>query len=208
MSVLACGRSGTRVWCSSTGNPHAVSCSSRSRCVATGSFWPGASTWKQKIRRPRLRVILGSSWRTVPAGGADDKQPLLIGETHRGAVDLHFERIPGGADLRDQPGVAILPFGELRLVEGVGERQHRHQVAVLLERRRGLRADALRGAVGGAELGMFGLELLQLAKQAVVLGVGHLRLVEYVVSVVGALDEPPQLGGSCGKTLHRPLASS
>src|SRR5439155_6138439 len=86
--------------------------------------------------------------------------------------------------------------------------QHRDQVAVLLERRRRLRADALRGAVGRAELGMVGLELLQLAEQAVVLGVGHLRLVEYVVGVVGALDEPPQLGGSCGRTLHRPLASS
>src|SRR5260370_26016706 len=79
---------------------------------------------------------------------------------------------------------------------------------MLLERRRRLRADALRGAVGGAELGMLDLELLQLAKQAVVLGVGHLRLVEYVVSVVGALDEPPQLRGSCRKTLHRPFASS
>src|SRR5258708_24950057 len=79
---------------------------------------------------------------------------------------------------------------------------------MLLERRRRLRADALRGAVGGAELGLLGLELLQLAKQAVVLGVGHLRLVEYVVGVVGALDEPPQLGGPCGRTPHRPLASS
>jgi len=29
---------------------------------------------------------------------------------------------------------------------------------------------------------MLDLELLQLAKQAVVLGVGHLRLVEYVVA--------------------------
>src|SRR5881409_1182972 len=71
-----------------------------------------------------------------------------------------------------------------------------------------LHADALRGAVGGAQLGMLGLELLQFAEQAVVLGVGHLRLVEYVIGVVGALDEPPHLDGSGGRTLHRPLASS
>src|SRR5439155_383642 len=144
----------------------------------------------------------------VPARRADDEQPLLVRETHRGAVDLDFEGIARGADLRDEPGVAILPFGELRLVEGVGERQHRHEVAVLLERRRGLRADALRRAVGGAERGMLGLELLQLAEQAVVLGVGQLRLVEHVIGVVCALEEPPQLGGSCGRTRHRPLASS
>src|SRR3989442_333285 len=144
----------------------------------------------------------------VPTRRADDEEPLLVRETHRGAVDLYFERIAGVATLRDEPGVAVFPFGELRLVEHVRERQHRYEVAVLLERRRGLHADALCGAVGGAQLGMLGLELLQLAEQAVVLGVGHLPRVQCVIGVVGALDEPPQLGGSGGRTLHRPLASS
>src|SRR2546426_3527896 len=103
--------------------------------------------------------------------------------------------------IRRPPRSTLFPYTTLF-------RSHRHEVAVLLERRRGLHADALRGAVGGAQLGMLGLELLQLAEQAVVLGVGHLRFVEYVIGVVGALDEPPQLGGSGGRTLHRPLASS
>src|SRR5712692_584187 len=172
---------------------------------------PGPPLAREPQRHVDHRAQVGGdvfAHQAVAARGADHEHPLFVCEAHRGAVDFHFQRVAGGTDLWDEPGVAILPFGELRLVERVGERQHRHQMAVLLERRRRFRADALRGAVGSAELGMLGLELLQLAKQAVVLGVGQLRLVEYVVGVVGALDEPPQLGGPCGRTLHRPLASS
>src|SRR2546427_1112972 len=58
------------------------------------------------------------------------------------------------------------------------------------------------------QLGMLGFELLQLAEQPVVLGVRQLRLVEDVVGLVRALDEPPQLGGPGGRGFHRPLASS
>src|SRR3989454_8335747 len=125
--------------------------------------------------------------------------------------------------IRRPPRSTLFPYTTLfrsRLVEGVGERQHRHQVAMLAEllRRRG--ADAVRGTVGRAELGVLGLELLQLAEQAVVLGVRDLRMVEHVIRVIGALDEPPQLGSPRGGTpppppppppsspLHRPLASS
>src|SRR2546425_8282535 len=61
-------------------------------------------------------------------------------------------------------------------------------------------ADAVRGTVGRAELGVLGLELLQLAEQAVVLGVRDLRMVEHVIRVIGALDEPPQLGSPRGGT--------
>src|SRR5256885_13411947 len=71
-----------------------------------------------------------------------------------------------------------------------------------------LGAGAVGRAVGCAELGVLGLELLRLGEQRVVLGVRQVRLVEYVVGVVGALEEPPQLGSPCGGTLHRPLASS
>jgi len=52
------------------------------------------------------------------------------------------------------------------------------------------------GTVGGAELRVFGFELLQLPEQPVVLGVRDLRPVEDVVCVVRALDEPPELGGA------------
>ena len=49
-------------------------------------------------------------------------------------------------------------------------------------------ADPLRRAVGTLQLGMLGLERLQLAEQPVVLGVGDLRRVVYIVGMIGALD--------------------
>ena len=51
-----------------------------------------------------------------------------------------------------------------------------------------LGADALRGRVRGAQLRMLGLELLQLAKEAVVFDVGERRAVEHVVLVARLLD--------------------
>ena len=50
------------------------------------------------------------------------------------------------------------------------------------------RPDALGGTVGRAQLGVLGLERLQLAKQPVVLGVRDLGRVENVVGVVGPVD--------------------
>src|SRR5439155_5895013 len=43
----------------------------------------------------------------VPARRADHEESLLVRKTQGGAVDLHFERIAGGANLRDEPGVEI-----------------------------------------------------------------------------------------------------
>src|SRR5713101_238871 len=81
-------------------------------------------------------------------------------------------------------------------------------MTMLLERRRGLGADAQGGGVGGPELRMSGVKGLQLPEQAIVLGVRQFRTVEHVVGVVGSLEEPPQLGGPRGDVRHRPLASS
>ena len=146
----------------------------------------------------------------VAPGRADREDAVAVGEAHGRAVDLHLERVSRLPDLRDQPGVPLLPLREFRLVEGVPERQHGHQMAVLAELVGRLGADAVGGAVGGPELGMLRFEVLQLAKRAVVLGVGDLGLVQYVVRVVGTLQQPPELGGAGGRgwALHRPLASS
>src|SRR5207247_11145482 len=104
--------------------------------------------------------------------------------------------------------VAILPLGELRFVERVGKRVHGDEVPVLAKRARRRGADAVGGAVGSAELRMRRFQVLELAKQAVVLGVRHFGPVEHVVGVVRPLEEPPQLGGARRRALHRPFASS
>ena len=51
-----------------------------------------------------------------------------------------------------------------------------------------VRADALGGAIGRCEIGVRGLERLQLAEEPVVLRVRDLGRVVDVVGVVGALD--------------------
>jgi hypothetical protein len=49
-------------------------------------------------------------------------------------------------------------------------------------------ADALGGGVGGDEFGVGGFELLELAHEAVILGVGDLRGVEDVVEMFVAAE--------------------
>ena len=53
-------------------------------------------------------------------------------------------------------------------------------------------ADPLRRTVGTLQLGMLGLERLELAEEPVVFGVRDLGSVVYVVGVIGALDLFPQ----------------
>jgi len=144
----------------------------------------------------------------VAARGARHEHAVIVRQAHRRAVDFHFQCVAGAGHLGDQPSIALLPRGERLGAEGVGERQHRDQVAVFLEGRRRLGANAPAGTVGGAELGVGAFELLQLLEDAVVLDVRHLGTVEDVVRVVGPLEDPPQLGGPRRRVRHRPLASS
>jgi hypothetical protein len=66
-------------------------------------------------------------------------------------------------------------------------------VANLLEPLEGLAAYALSGGVGGDELGVPGLEVLELVVEGVVLGVGDLRRVLHVVEAIVVADLLAQL---------------
>ena len=55
---------------------------------------------------------------------------------------------------------------------------------MLGEFRRGFGSDALRGRVWSAKVRVLLFELLQLAKQLVVLGIGHLGTAQHVVRVI------------------------
>lgn len=56
------------------------------------------------------------------------------------------------------------------------------------EAARDLAADALRRRIGRDEIGVLGLDLLEFGEEAVVLGVGQVRLVEHVICVVRPLE--------------------
>jgi hypothetical protein len=153
----------------------------------------------QRYRTDRaqvLRDLLADL--AVAARRAAHQHAVLVDERDGEAVDLrlgheahvaHLHALASQVALRAQH-----PGGQLLLVAGVGQRQHRLQVAHLLELVERLRADALRRRVGRAQLGVLGLEVAQLVEQRVVVGVRDLGVVEDVVAVVVVLERPPQLG--------------
>src|SRR5439155_3897034 len=98
---------------------------------------------------------------------------------------------------------ALIERAELRFVERVGEREHGARVLDRREAIRRWRADPLRRRIGGDQLRMLRLELLELAHQRVVRLVGDRRRIEDVVLVVRLLDPLAQLhialfSGRCG----------
>ena len=97
------------------------------------------------------------------------------------------------------------PRAQLLLAARVGEREHRLQVADLLELRDRLAADALRRRVGRDELGVLGLDRAQLVEQRVVLVVADLGVVEDVVAVAVVVELLAQLGGADASSGRRSL---
>ncbi len=115
------------------------------------------------------------------------------------AVALVVELEQGAPLLAGQIVAHALIEGGRALGRGVGfgaDAEHGHGVAHRCQRVEHGTAHALGGRVGRAQRGVFGLDGLQLAKQAVVLGVGQFGRVERVVLVGGAVQPGPQLGRS------------
>ena len=78
-----------------------------------------------------------------------------------------------------------------------------HEMRVLRQRRLRWGADAHGRRVCGAKLGVFALEILQLAKELVVFLVGDGRAVEHVVLVRRALDTLAEIGCASGEFVQR-----
>jgi len=135
----------------------------------------------------------------VAARGARHQHAVLVGEAHRGAIDLELLGVRALRILADEPGEARLPLAQLVVVERVPQRDHGEEVSVLGELTLRRSANALRGRVERAELGVLLLEVAQLAIHAIVLEIGDLRTVEHVVLVRRALERAPKLGGARGE---------
>ena len=100
----------------------------------------------------------------VTARDAGDEDAVLVREAHGGTVDLYFKRVTRRLDFRHQPGVALLPFLQLRFGERVCQRQHGNEMTVLAECARRLAANTEGRGVRSLEPGVLGFEFLQLAE--------------------------------------------
>jgi hypothetical protein len=142
----------------------------------------------------------------VAARGAEHEHAVLVTQADRQTVELGFH-----GEHRIAPVERLFdPLHELghlaktravvlaRLLESVVQREHRNGVMHLGKTALHARADRTRGRVGGGQRRVLGLQRLQFAHQAVVLGVGDVRIVEHVVAVVGILDTRAQCGGARG----------
>src|ERR1700733_8075171 len=93
---------------------------------------------------------------------------------------------------------ALDPGAQLLLGAHVAEREHRLEVADLLQTTHGFATDSLGGRVGGEELGVISLDPAQLVEQAIIGVVADLRVIENVVLVRVVLQLLAQLLGARG----------
>ena len=156
---------------------------------------------RDRLDRPQVRghVLAHES---VAARRPLHELPVLVGQVDREPVDLQLTDVADVLAAESLPD-ALIERAELRFVERVGEREHGARVLDRREAIRRRRADPLRRRIGGDQLRMLRLELLELAHQRVVRLVGDRRRIEDVVLVVRLLDPLAQLhsalfSGRCG----------
>ncbi|CAH0262388.1 hypothetical protein SRABI70_03248 [Pseudomonas sp. Bi70] len=128
----------------------------------------------------------------IAAGGAAHQLAVTVQQAYRQAVELGLAAVlhlTAGTEqiaaLQAQPALhAAVEGSQVVLFEGIAKAQHGHFVAHLAEGAECFAAYALGRRVGCHQFRVLGFKRLQLAKQAVVFGIRHARLVEHVIAVV------------------------
>ena len=140
----------------------------------------------------------------VPARRSPDERAALVDQRHGRAVDLRLEDVGDGLVGAEALADVVRPLLERLARRDLLERAHGRQVRNLREPgcRRG--TDPLRRRVRTDELGMLLLERLELVEERVVRRVVDLWVVEDVVAVVVAPDQPAELRGALGRRGGRP----
>jgi len=121
----------------------------------------------------------------IPTGKSGGETPLLVDQLDRGSVELGLghqgERPVAPPEHAAHPLVKGLHLGG---VHGVVQGQHGRAVRSGLEALDGGSTHALRRRIHSTQLRILLLQLLQLAKESIELGVGDLRPVFQVVEPV------------------------
>jgi hypothetical protein len=138
--------------------------------------------------------ILGDVFaqRTVAARGTAHQHTPLVQQTDRQPVELGLGGIFDLVDLQAFAGAPI-EVGELVIVKGIIQRQHRYFVPDFAEFTERRRTDAPGRGILGDQFRMLGFQRLQFAQQAVILRVRNQRVVEDVIPVVMEADLLPKL---------------
>ncbi len=130
---------------------------------------------------------------------------MLVAHAERESVELGLDGVLDGLDVEPLARAAV-EVEHVLVGEGVLERQHRHRVHHRRELAQRGRADALGRRIGGRQFRVGGLELAQFERQAIVLGVRELRVVEHVITVIVVLDLLAQFAHAGRRVLRRPHA--
>src|SRR5437867_3310021 len=129
--------------------------------------------------------------RPIPPGQPQHESSVPIAERDRDAVHLGLDHVFHALLLEEAPDprVELLELLErIRIVEA----QHRNGMPSRLEARQKSAGYALRGGIRIPVFGVSFLEIVQLAKELVVLAVRDLRLTQDVIEMVVALDLAPE----------------
>jgi hypothetical protein len=131
----------------------------------------------------------------VTTGGGLHQLTRLVAQAHRQPVELGLRGVDDALAVQALAHAAV-EVTQLLLVECVAQRQHGHRVRHLRKRGAGGGAHPLGGGIADDQARMRRLQRLELAHQAVVLGVRDLRVVEHVVAMVVVRDLLAQPGGA------------
>ncbi|MGF6696856.1 hypothetical protein OKW38_001468 [Paraburkholderia sp. MM5496-R1] len=141
----------------------------------------------------------------VTARGSLHEHAVDVAQRDREAVEFQLGRVVDGNRrlarvVAERVADALVERDDVFVGETVVQRQHRQIVHDRLETARGLAADALRRRIRHDQIGMLGLDALQLLEQLVVLGVRQVRLIEHVIRVVRAFEFRAQPHGPLGRS--------
>ena len=144
--------------------------------------------------------------RAVAARRPAYEATLLVAQADGEPVDLQLADVRDRTVLRSQAETAPdarVELAQLVGAEGVAEAEHGRLVPHRREAALDRGPHALGRRVRRHELGMGGLELVELLEEEVVLAVAHRRRVEHVVAVVCVVEKDAQLGDPGGRIGRR-----
>ena len=140
----------------------------------------------------------------VAAGGRTLQYAVAVTQCQGVAVDLELAdhrqaRARGAVEHLQQ---SLLPGAEVLTAEGVVQAEQANAVIHAGEPLAGWAADALGGAVGCLQARILLLKLQQFPIEAVIDRIGHLRCIEHVIRVGGAVEERAQFAGALPLIRH------